>query len=172
MTHFRIALALLAIVVITSSCSQPAPAEPPDTRAQDETAIRDTAKAWSAAAQAKDPEKFVSFYAEDAVLMLPSALEISGKAALRDAITTLMKDPNFALSFETKSVEVARSGDLAYELSTYTITSTDEKTRKPVTSKGHGIAVWKKQADGTWKARVDTPVEEPAAPPAAPAAKK
>jgi hypothetical protein len=33
-------------------------------------AIRDARKQWAAAAQAKDPEKFASFYADDAVLML------------------------------------------------------------------------------------------------------
>ena len=63
-------------------------------------------------------------------------------------------------------VEVARSGDIAYETSTYTLTMTDPKTKKPVTETGAGLVVWKKQADGSWKAHVDAPVSNPPAPPA------
>ena len=161
-------LLLLAFMIAVAGCASQepaAPAEPPDTRAQDETAIRDNAKAWAAAAQAKDAEKFVSFYTEDAVLMLPNMAPASGKAAVREAITNFMKDPAFALSFETTKVEVAKSGDLAYELGTYSATSTDQKTKKPVIEKGNGIVVWKKQGDGSWKAHVDVPVA--AGPPAA-----
>jgi uncharacterized protein (TIGR02246 family) len=168
--RFVTAVSLLAAALLTMGCSQPAPAEPPDTRAQDEMAIRDAEKAWVAASQAKDPDKFAAFYTDDAVLMLPDAPEMSGKAAIHDAIASFMKDPAFALSFETKAVEVARSGDMAYELSTHTITSTDAKTRKPVTGTGHGVIVWKKQADGSWRVRVDVPVSDP--PPQATAAEK
>jgi ketosteroid isomerase-like protein len=48
-------------------------------------------------------------------------------------------------------VEVAKSGDLGYTQGTYTMTTTDPKTKKPVTDKGK----CKKQADGTWKAVAD-----------------
>jgi len=165
MNRYPVSLLLLVLLIAFAGCAQQEPAapaaDPPDTRAQDEMAVRDAAKLWAAAAQAKDPEKFVSFYDEDAVLMLHSAPLASGKAAIRENITAFMKDPAFALSFETTSVEVAKSGDLAYELGTYTATSTDPKTKKPITAKGHGVVVWKKQGDGSWKAHVDVPVEGP-----------
>src|SRR5262245_11455992 len=92
-----IAVSVLAAALLSVGCSQPAPVEPPDTRAQDEMAIRDAAKAWAAAAQAKDVDKFVSFYTDDAVLMLAETPEISGKAAIHDTVAGLMKDPAFAL---------------------------------------------------------------------------
>jgi uncharacterized protein (TIGR02246 family) len=169
-----LAVVLVAAFFAVSCVSQntTAPAEPPDTRVQDEMAIRDTSKQWAAAAQAKDPEKFVSFYADDAVLMLGGAPELSGKAAIRDSVTSMMKDPAFALSFETAGVEVAKSGDYAVERGPFTITTTEEKTKKPVTAKGNGVVVWKKQADGSWKAHVDVPVVGPPEAPAPPAAKK
>jgi ketosteroid isomerase-like protein len=72
----------------------------------------------------------------------------------------MMKDPNFALSFETSAVDVARSGDLAYELSPYSFTVSDPKTKKPVTQKGNGVTVWKKLG-GTWKVQLDVPVSDP-----------
>jgi uncharacterized protein (TIGR02246 family) len=163
-----LAVSLLAAGLIATSCaSEPAkpaaPAEPPDTRAQDEAAIRSASKDWAAAAAAKDADKFVSFYAQDAVVMLAGQPDFKGKTAIQDAIGGMMKDPAFNLSWQTDSVEVARSGDLAYELTPYSITVTDPKTKKPSTEKGVGITVWKKE-NGAWKVRVDAPISDPAAP--------
>lgn len=154
-------IALMTVLLAAACAEQIQPAEPPDTRAQDEMDIRSASKAWSDAAQAKDAEKFVSFYTDDAVLILEDAADLSGKTAIRDAIGGMMQDPAFALSFQTTSVEVARSGDVAYELGTFSITTTDPATKKPLTEKGQGLVVWKKQADGTWKAHVDAPVSDP-----------
>ncbi len=55
---------------------------------------------------------------------------------------------------------MARSGDLAYETGTYTMTLSDAKT-KPSTDQGHYVVVWQKQADGTWKVVLDEPVSDP-----------
>ena len=163
MNHSRSSLwFLVALTLIAAACAQQ-PAEPPDTRAADEAAIRSASQAWAAAAQAKDPDKFASFYSDDAVLMMEDAPDVRGKAAIHEAITGMMQDPAFALSFETTKVEVARSGDLAYEIATYTITTTDPKTKKPMTETGAGVVVWKKQPDGSWKAHVDVPVSDPPA---------
>jgi len=157
----------LVVMVILGACSQqqppaPQPVEPPDTRAADEAAIRAAAKEWASAAAAKDAEKFASFYAEDATLMLGNAPDFKGATAIREAAGGMMQDANFALSFETTAVQVARSGDMAYELGTYSMTTTNPKTKKAATEKGNYVVVWKKQADGKWKAIVDAPVSDPA----------
>ncbi|HTA95878.1 MAG TPA: DUF4440 domain-containing protein, partial [Verrucomicrobiae bacterium] len=47
-------------------------------------------------------------------------------------------------------VEVARSGDLAYDTGAYSFTRNDA-SGKPVTATGKYLVVWKKQADGKWK---------------------
>lgn len=157
---YGVMIVLLAALA-TSCAQQTQPAETPDTRAQDEMNIRDTSKAWADAAKAKDPDKFVSYYTDDALLIFEDAPDFSGKAAIREAVAPMMQDPAFALSFETKTVEVARSGELAYELAAYSITTTDPKTKKPVMEKGQGLVIWKKQADGSWKAHIDSPVSDP-----------
>jgi ketosteroid isomerase-like protein len=71
------------------------------------------------------------------------------------------------LSFEADTVEVARSGDLAFETGAYSMTLTGPD-KKPATEKGHYVVVWRKGADGAWKVGVDAPIS---APPDAPAAK-
>lgn len=158
----------LVVMVILGACAQqqppaPQPADPPDTRAADEAAIRAAVKEWASAAAAKDADKFASFYAEDATLMFGNAPDVKGAPAIREAAGGMMKDANFALSFETTAVQVARSGDMAYELGTYSLTTTNPKSKKPATEKGNYVVVWKKQADGTWKAAVDAPISDPAA---------
>lgn len=153
---------LLSVLTLVG-CAQPAPTPlppPPDTRAADEAAIHANVKEWSAAAQAKDVEKFVSFYAEDGVVLLEDSPDFSGKAAIREAISGMMQDPNFALSFAADTVVAARSGDLAYEGGTYSLTLSDAK-KKPAVQKGQYVVVWQKQADGAWKVVRDVPVSDP-----------
>jgi len=158
---------LLLSALAFAGCAQqpPQPTPPPDTRPADEAAIHQLVKDWSAAAQAKDLEKFTSVYADDAVLMLENAPDISGKTAIREAIGGMMQDPNFALSFEANKVVVARSGDLAYEAGTYSMTMSDAK-KKPSTQKGNYVVVWQKQADSVWKVVRDVPVSDPPPAPA------
>jgi uncharacterized protein (TIGR02246 family) len=154
----------LTTTLFAAGCAAeaPAPVEPPDTRAQDEAAIRSAAQEMVAAAAAKDVEKFVSFYADDAVVMLSGAPDLDGKAAIRETLGGMMMDPAFALKFDVKQVEVARSGDIAYGTDDYVITTTDAATKKPVTETGHSALVWKKQ-NGEWKLRIDAPLSDPAA---------
>ena len=153
---------LLLSFVALAGCAQqaPAPTPPPDTRAADEATIHAAVKEWSASAQAKDEEKFSSVYAEDATVMMEGAPDVTGKAAIREAIGGMMQDPNFALSFAANKVVVARAGDLAYETGTYSMTMSDAK-KKPSTNSGNYVVVWQKQADGAWKVVVDAPVSDP-----------
>jgi uncharacterized protein (TIGR02246 family) len=164
----RTGLTISALVL--AACAQPQATPPPaaaaDTRAADEAAIRAAVKDWSAAAQAKDAEKFSSYYGDDGVVMLAGMPDFNGKPAIREAIGGMMQDPNFALSFENEKVVVARSGDLAYETGTYSLSMSDPN-KKPSTEKGHYVVVWQKQADGAWKVAVDSPQSDPAATPAA-----
>jgi ketosteroid isomerase-like protein len=41
--------------------------------------------------------------------------------------------------------------------------------KKPATERGHYVAVWRKQADGTWKVAVDAPSSDAPEAPSAPA---
>jgi uncharacterized protein (TIGR02246 family) len=152
-------ISLVACLLGVVACAQP-PAEPPDTRAEDEAALRGVIEEWADAAEAKDADAFASFYAADAVLMLEALPDARGKAAIADTVGGMMADPRFALSFEPDEVTVARSGDLAYETGTYTLTMSDAEGN-PATTVGHYVDVWEKQADGSWKVVVDAPVSDP-----------
>jgi uncharacterized protein (TIGR02246 family) len=126
-----------------------------DTRAADEAAIRAADAAWSKAAESKDAAATAAFYADNAALMAPGAPVTSGKDAILKAFTGMMADKNFALKFAPTKIEVAKSGDLAYDLGDYELTLSNKG--KAFTTKGVYVVLWGKQADGNWKALVDAP---------------
>jgi ketosteroid isomerase-like protein len=72
--------------------------------------------------------------------------------AIKAVLTPMMQDPNFSLSFTTDKVEV--SGILAYTQGAVTAKSTG-RDGKPLADTGKYLTVWKKQADGSWKAIED-----------------
>jgi ketosteroid isomerase-like protein len=149
--------AVLTLVLLLSlaACTQAPPAAPPDTRAADQKTIMDGETAWSADMNSKDIEKIVSHYADDAILMDPDMPATKGKDAIRAGLKSFLADKNFALSFVPTAVEASKSGDLAYSYGTYTLTMTNPKTKKPVTGHGKYATVYRKQADGSWKAILD-----------------
>jgi ketosteroid isomerase-like protein len=80
--------------------------------------------------------------------------------------------PGTQISWAPSKVEVAASGDLAYDQGTYTMTGPGPDG-KPITDKGKYLAVVKKQADGSWKVAEDMWNSDlPAVAPPAPAKKK
>jgi ketosteroid isomerase-like protein len=64
-------------------------------------------------------------------------------------------DPNMAMDWTATATVVSKSGDLGYIKGVATMTSTDPKTKVPTTSHYKYLTVYKKQADGAWKAIED-----------------
>jgi uncharacterized protein (TIGR02246 family) len=119
----------------------------------DEQAIRDIDSMWSNAAGAKDLDRTVSVYADDASMLPPNAPIATGKGAIRAAWSQLMALPGFSLSFAPSNVVVSKSRDLAYEIGTFQLTVNDAQG-KPATSIGKFVVAWQKR-DGQWKVVAD-----------------
>ena len=138
---------------LTAACT---PAVAPDTRQADIQAVKEVEIAWAKDAALKDPAKFASYYsAVDAVGLFPNSPPVTGRDDIQGALTTMMADPNFSLSFQGTQADASKGGDLVYTVGTYTLTMSDPKNKKPVTDKGKYMTVYKKQEDGTWKAVAD-----------------
>lgn len=120
----------------------------------DEIAIQETVAAWSAAAGARDLSKCVSFYTDDASVLPFNSPIATGKDQIREVWSNLMSNPGYSLRFRPTKIEVARSGDLAYEIGTFDLTMADE-TGKSAASRGKYVVAWRKQANGEWKAAAD-----------------
>jgi ketosteroid isomerase-like protein len=138
--------ALLSLApVITSSAS--------DTQTIEQS-LRDLDAQWSAAAGAKDVEKTVSFYSNDAIVMPPNAPADTTKETIRKGWQDLLGTPGLVISWKTTKVEVAKSGDLAFLSGTYELTMNDS-SGKPINDRGKYVEVWEKQSDGKWKCATD-----------------
>jgi uncharacterized protein (TIGR02246 family) len=146
----------LALAVLTVGCSNAPAPPPPDTRAADVQAVKDVEAAWAKDSNAKDADKWASYFAEDSSGLYPGAGILNGKAAIKAAMAPYFTDPNFSLTFQSTRAMASKGGDMVYSQGTYTMTMTDPKTKKPMTDKGKYLTVYTKQADGSWKAVADT----------------
>ncbi len=154
-----ILLAALFAMLLTTGCyragEKDGQAQHQQARAAAEAAVRAASAAWSQSATAKDLDKAVSFYADDALEMPDKAPAIKGKDNIRKNWASMLSLPGPGLSWQTSSVEVTRSGELAYETGAYNFVTTD-KNGQTDDVKGKYVVVWKKQLDDSWKVVVDT----------------
>lgn len=165
MKPLAVRLAPFAFTALLLGCAQAPPPAPPDTRAADEKAIRDSETAWNKEFAAKDMDKIVAHYADDGAVYLSGAPTMVGKDAIRAGMKDTVTDPKFSLDLKTVKVDVAKDGDLAYSQGTYSVTFADAKIKKLMAETGRYVEVYRKQADGSWKivADINSP-EAPAAP--------
>lgn len=154
MKRWSFGIAVLAFAAVQFGCSD-APKPVVDTRAADEKAIRELEAQWVKDIAAKDLDKDVAHYDNDASFLLPNMAIVNGKTAITGVHKEMLADSNLVLEFTAAKVEVAKSGDLAYSQGAYTMTTTNPKTKKVGTEVGKYITVYKKQADGGWKAVED-----------------
>jgi len=96
------------------------------------------------------PKAFMTFAAEDAVLMRNNKLVIGKKnlSVLFENQASKPKDEK--LSWKPDFVDVSASGDLAYTYGKYTYSFTDS-TGTTIESEGVFHTVWKRQVDGSWR---------------------
>jgi ketosteroid isomerase-like protein len=138
-------IALLSITIVGAATAA-------DTKI--EQTLRDLDAQWSAAAGAKDLDKTVWFYSDDAIVMPPNASAARTKEAIRKLWQDLIASPGFVISWKATKIEVAKSGDLACLSGTYEFAMNDA-SGKPVNDHGKYVEVWEKQADGKWKCGTD-----------------
>ena len=151
--HLRGVSALLIVIcgtalLFAAACAPKAPAD--DTDAQTLTQLDD---AWSKDAGTKNTEKVASYYATDAVAYPPNAPVAIGRDAAQKVWADYFAAPSFAISWKT--THAGSSGNLGFTTGTYedSFTAPDGKT---VHETGKYVCIWKKQADGSWKAIHDT----------------
>lgn len=154
LSKMQIALLLFVLLLSLSTACQTQPTPAADTRAADEATLRNLDIEWSKAAGAKDVDKTVSYYGDDANVMPPNSPVLTGKAPIHALWKGMLSTPGFSGGWKPTKVEVARSGDLAYVSGNYEFNETDANG-KPVTDKGKYLEVWKKQPDGNWKCVAD-----------------
>ena len=114
-----------------------------------EKAVRDADAEWSKVASAKDLDKTVAFYADNAVVLPPNQPAVTSKDGIRNLWKGFL-DSFTDISWKTARLEVANSDDMAVLTGTYEMTMKDGSK-----DKGKYCEVWQKKADGKWKVAID-----------------
>jgi ketosteroid isomerase-like protein len=119
----------------------------------DEALIRRIDALWSKAADDKDLEGAVHPYAEDASMLPFGAPIATGTDAIRKTWAGLMAKPGYALTFVPTKIEVASSGDMAWEIGTFDLRLSDAQGQ-PMEIPGKYVVTWRKIGP-TWRVEAD-----------------
>jgi len=132
-----------------------------------EVAVRKADADLAAAASSHSADAWMSFYASDAIVLLPDDQLASGKELIRQSVTHLLERPHLSVASRPIDVQVSRSGDLASLVGSYELRFDLHGTS--ASSRGRRLEIWRKGADGNWKCIVDswTLDQPPGAPSAA-----
>jgi ketosteroid isomerase-like protein len=119
----------------------------------DEALIRRIDALWSNAAQDKDLDGVVHPYADDASMLPFGAPIATGTDAIRKTWAGLMAKPGYSLTFAPTKIEVASSGDMAWEIGTFELRLNDAQGQ-PMEIPGKYVVTWRKIGP-TWKVGAD-----------------
>lgn len=149
-----------ALALSLGGCQKPG-AEAKSDPAAVQSAIKADEKKWNDDFKAKNLEGLLSHYA-DGAFFVTSGGSADGSTAIRKAYADAIADNYFSVSFASDKIDVASSGGLAYSRGHFSEKYQDPKSRQIVSDSGSYVTVYKRQADGSWKAIEDFAVADPA----------
>jgi uncharacterized protein (TIGR02246 family) len=118
----------------------------------DVAAIKEISANWSKAVNAGDPDAVLANFEDDAFLMWPNQSILSGKDAIRAAMQANVERYTSAETVTSEDVRV--SGDLGFARGVYSGKSVPKAVGEAaVEEKGKWLAVFARQADGSWRIR-------------------
>ena len=141
-------------VSISQSSPLGSPSEKPSGTQSVEQLLRDLDAQWAKAAAAKDIERTIAYYSDDAIVLPPNATSATSKESIRNAWKDMLASPGFVITWEPKKVKLGKSGEMAWVSGTYELTMNDA-SGKPSNDRGKYLEVWEKQSDGNWKCAAD-----------------
>jgi ketosteroid isomerase-like protein len=148
-------LAVFLLVAGSSACQRTCGPDAAHSNVDAEAAaIQSLASEWFKAIAAHDLEKTLSFYAPGAQYLAEGRPAASTPEERRKLWMEDYATPGFSSEEATTVIEVARSGDLAYQRGTYLSKAQNEQGRLTATT-GKFLVVWKKQGSGEWQANID-----------------
>lgn len=163
MRHFSMSRPVQGLIVMIGAAgagaawhsAMPAAGSPaPMVVADDDRALALLDDEWSKAAATRDAARVASFYAEDAVAYPPGEPMVVGREAAKKVWAAYFAEESFSISWKSAHAEVAESGELGFTSGPYEA-SYNGPDGKAVREKGKFLCIWRKQADGSWKATHD-----------------
>lgn len=113
--------------------------------------LMEVSRQW---ANSASPEEFLSYWNDESILMEPGKPVVKGIKDITTALGQIMSTPGFGITWEPQEAFVSASGDIGYTIDRILVTYNDENNEQ-VKLFEKGVAVWHKQADGSWKNKID-----------------
>jgi ketosteroid isomerase-like protein len=95
---------------------------------------------------------FLAMFDSAGVTLAPHKYPIEGYVAIKKILLS-RSDTTYTLTWEPRFAKVAASGELGYTYGTYKLTS---RATKSLIQEGTYTTIWHKNAQGEWKALLDT----------------
>jgi ketosteroid isomerase-like protein len=138
-----------AALVLATAC------RPTVDTAQEVQALLALDRAWAEVANAgTDVDSILSFWTDDARVVMADQPTYAGKAAIREMVSGFVATPGAQVTWTPDSAVVSASGDLGYTFGTNAFTIPDSAGTAIVT-RGRYLTVWRKGADGRWRCVMD-----------------
>jgi uncharacterized protein (TIGR02246 family) len=93
-----------------------------------------------------DIAEIATGYTEDSAVLAPNQPTVRGRQAIETLFKGMIEEIGGTASIET--VDLADSGDLAYQWATYSLEGGEESDA------GKFVEIYNRQADGSWKIRL------------------
>ncbi len=156
----------ITFILTAAACAPAAPAKTPEAPAVDAAALKDAIQArekeWSAAYLAGNGAAIAALYTEDAASIQPIGDSWIGRAAIAKGEQAQL-DTITVTAREDITEEVIPAGaDHAIEVGHYSYQATSKASKKPVSSSGRYMVLWRKDTDGVWRLQRDIGTEAPA----------
>jgi ketosteroid isomerase-like protein len=150
MNRIYVLIGVTAAALMTTACGKKEGAASDPAAVQN--ALKSDEQKWNDDFKSKNLEGLLGHYADDAFFTAggPAA---DGSTAIRKTYADALTDNYFSVTFASDKTDA--SGDLAYTRGHFTAKHQDPKTHEIVTETGSYLTVYKKQADGSWKAIED-----------------
>lgn len=143
---------IATLVVGAFAACTPADSGPSVDTAAEAEAIRALSMQWMQAVQAKDAGAVSAMFTTDGTTIFDGTLVMGPAAIQADNQAQFSEYPDLDVSWSTNAVNVAASGDMAYERGAWTADFDGAGEMSAVG--GEYVTVWVK-VDGEWKVAVD-----------------
>ena len=118
MRSFKVVSATVIALIFSLSANA-------QTGTADADLIRDIDATWSNNLASLNLDGVMDVYSDDAVLLAPNQPIVVGKAAIREWFVAVMSTPGYSATFAPTKIVVARTGDIAYEIGTFSASARD-----------------------------------------------
>jgi ketosteroid isomerase-like protein len=149
---------LTAVLFVVNSCSRGAF----DAATEEAKLLRRDSEWAEAASSGKDIVKILSYWTDDALLILLGQLILEGKAAIRPYVASSLNTPGSKIRWVSSKAVFSSAGKMAY-MSVSTELTVPGPDGALITKQLRGIAIWRLDPDGEWRCVVDIANEQPTA---------